>query len=155
MLTRTNSKNGDELSILGFGCMRFPMKGVNIDEPRSIALIRTAIDQGMNYFDTAYFYHGGKSESLLGEALSGGYREKVKIATKLPPFMVTKLDGADDRKDRGHHGRYQLADQKLGVVSVVVLEYLVQTVEAMCQVADDYAHENQRLNHEDGPDESP
>jgi predicted aldo/keto reductase-like oxidoreductase len=94
MLTRRNNKNGDELSILGFGCMRFPMKGAGIDEPRAIALIRTAIDQGMNYFDTAYFYHGGKSEALLGDALSGGYRERVKVATKLPPFMVSKLEGA-------------------------------------------------------------
>ncbi len=94
MLTRVNQKNGEELSILGFGCMRFPQKGVSIDEPRSIALIRSAIDQGMNYFDTAYFYHGGKSEALLGDALAGGYRERVKIATKLPPFMVSKLDGA-------------------------------------------------------------
>lgn len=94
MLTRKNNKNGDELSILGFGCMRFPMKGTGIDEPRSIAMIHDAIDKGMNYFDTAYFYHGGKSESLLGDALTGGYREKVKIATKLPPFMVSKLEGA-------------------------------------------------------------
>ncbi len=94
MLTRTNNKNGDELSILGFGCMRFPMKGSNIDEVRSIGMIRDSIDKGVNYFDTAYFYHNGKSESLLGEALSGGYRERVKIATKLPPFMVSKLAGA-------------------------------------------------------------
>jgi predicted aldo/keto reductase-like oxidoreductase len=94
MLTRKNGKNNDELSILGFGCMRFPMKGMNIDEPRAIAMIRDAIEQGMNYFDTAYFYHGGKSESLLGEALSGGYRERVKVATKLPPFLVSKLEGA-------------------------------------------------------------
>lgn len=94
MLTRNNYKNDDKLSILGFGCMRFPMKGNSIDEPRTIALIREAIEKGVNYFDTAYFYHGGKSESMLGEALSGGYRERVKIATKLPPFMVTKLDGA-------------------------------------------------------------
>ena len=94
MLTRKNEKNGDELSILGFGGMRFPVKGSSIDEPRAIAMIRDAIDQGVNYFDTAYFYHGGKSESLLGEALSGGYREKVKVATKLPGFMVKKLDGA-------------------------------------------------------------
>lgn len=94
MLTRRNNKNGDELSILGFGCMRFPMKGTSIDEARSISMIRDSIDKGMNYFDTAYFYHGGKSENLLGEALTGGYREKVKIATKLPPFMVSKLDGA-------------------------------------------------------------
>jgi predicted aldo/keto reductase-like oxidoreductase len=94
ILTRKNEKNGDELSILGFGCMRFPMKGSSIDEARTIAMIRDAIDQGMNYFDTAYFYHGGKSETMLGEALSGGYREKVKITTKLPPFLVSKLEGA-------------------------------------------------------------
>lgn len=94
MLTRTNQKNGEELSILGFGCMRFPMKGGSIDEPRSIAMIRDSIEKGINYFDTAYFYHNGKSESLLGNALEGGYRERVKIATKLPPFMVTKLEGA-------------------------------------------------------------
>ena len=94
MLTRKNNKNGDELSILGFGCMRFPMKGASIDEERSIAMIRDSISKGINYFDTAVFYNNGKSEALLGEALSGGYREKVKIATKLPPFMVSKLEGA-------------------------------------------------------------
>lgn len=94
MLTRRNEKNGDELSILGFGCMRFPMKGNNIDEARSIALLRDAIEKGVNYFDTAYFYNNGRSEALLGEALSNGYRERVKIATKLPPFMVSKLEGA-------------------------------------------------------------
>jgi predicted aldo/keto reductase-like oxidoreductase len=94
MLTRRNDKNGDELAILGFGCMRFPTKGNSIDEPRAIAMIRSAIEQGMNYFDTAYFYHAGKSESLLGDALTGGFRERVKVATKLPPFMVNKLEGA-------------------------------------------------------------
>jgi uncharacterized protein len=96
MMTRVNQKNGENLSILGFGCMRFPTKGnaTNIDEPRAIAMIHDAIAKGVNYFDTAYIYHGGKSESLLGEALKGGYREKVKIATKLPPFLVKKLDNA-------------------------------------------------------------
>ncbi len=94
MLTRRNEKNGDELSILGFGCMRFPMKGNSIDETRSIAMIRDSIEKGINYFDTAYFYHSGKSEALLGDALLGGYRERVHIATKLPPFMVSKLEGA-------------------------------------------------------------
>ncbi|MBH1941836.1 aldo/keto reductase [Mobilitalea sibirica] len=94
MMTRDNHKNGDQLSILGFGCMRFPMKGTGIDETRSIAMIRNSIEKGVNYFDTAYFYHGGKSESLLGKALRDGYRERVKIATKLPPFMLSKLEGA-------------------------------------------------------------
>ncbi len=94
MLTRINQKNGEELSILGFGCMRFPARAGVIDEPRAIKMIHDAIDKGVNYFDTAYIYHAGKSESLLGKALVGGFREKVKIATKLPPFMVKNLDNA-------------------------------------------------------------
>ncbi len=94
MLTRTNQKNGEELSILGFGCMRLPTKGREVDEPRAIALIHAAIENGVNYFDTAYIYGNGKNEALLGAALAGGWREKVKIATKLPPFMVKTLANA-------------------------------------------------------------
>ena len=94
MKTRANAKNGDDLSILGFGCMRLPVQNGSIDEPRAIALIHRAVEAGVNYFDTAYIYHKGKSEALLGKALAGGLREKVYIATKLPPFMVKNLDGA-------------------------------------------------------------
>ena len=94
MLTRTNQKNGEELSILGFGCMRLPKNGREIDEQRSIEMIHEAIRQGVNYFDTAYIYNNGKSESVLGAALAGGWREEVKIATKLPPFMVKTLANA-------------------------------------------------------------
>lgn len=89
MLTKKNIKNSDELSILGFGCMRLPS-----DEDAAIKLIRDAIEKGVNYFDTAYIYKAGKNEVVLGNALSGGYREKVKIATKLPPYMVNSLDAA-------------------------------------------------------------
>jgi len=94
MITKINKKNGDKLSILGFGCMRLPTKGGTIDEPMAIAMIHDYIEKGVNYFDTAYIYHAGKSESFLGKALLGGYRERVKIATKLPPYMVKKLDSA-------------------------------------------------------------
>ncbi|WP_313344028.1 aldo/keto reductase [Sedimentibacter sp.] len=89
MLTKKNIKNGDELSTLGFGCMRLPS-----DEDAAIKLIRDAIEKGVNYFDTAYIYKAGRNEVVLGKALSGGYREKVKIATKLPPYMVNSLDAA-------------------------------------------------------------
>ena len=88
MLYRRMPKNGDMLSILGFGCMRLPMKEGRIDEARAIAQIRHAIDSGVNYVDTAWPYHGGMSEPLLGKALAGGYREKVKVATKLPSWLI-------------------------------------------------------------------
>ena len=94
MKTRINRKNGSKISILGFGCMRLPTKNGNIDEQRSINLIRSAARAGVNYFDTAYIYHRGKSEVLLGKALAGDLRTQVSIATKLPPFMVSKLDSA-------------------------------------------------------------
>ncbi len=95
MKYRKNPKNGDMLSILGFGCMRFPKNGNAVDEERAKLEIKKAIENGINYFDTAYIYHGGKSEGILGDALVDGLREKVKIATKLPPFMVRKAEDID------------------------------------------------------------
>jgi len=88
MLFRTVPKTGDRLSILGFGCMRLPSKNGGIDEARAIRQIRHAIDSGVNYLDTAPAYHLGKSEQVLGKALQDGYREKVRIATKLPHWEV-------------------------------------------------------------------
>jgi len=89
MLHRKMPKNGDELSILGFGCMRLPVKenGV-IDEERARNQVRHAIDHGVNYLDTAWPYHMGESEQFLGRALADGYREKVKVATKLPTWLI-------------------------------------------------------------------
>ncbi len=88
MQYRIVPKNGDKLSVLGFGCMRLPLKGEVIDEERAIKQIRYAIDNGVNYIDSAPPYHGGESEKLLGKALLDGYRERVKVATKLTPFML-------------------------------------------------------------------
>jgi predicted aldo/keto reductase-like oxidoreductase len=97
MLYRTMKKTGDDLSILGFGCMRLPMKGLGIDEERAVNQIRFAIDHGVNYLDTALMYPG--SEALVGKALSDGYREKVKVATKLPPFQLKKREDMDKLLD--------------------------------------------------------
>ena len=88
MLYRKMPKNGDALSILGFGCLRLPMAAGKIDEERAIAQIRHAIDCGVNYLDTAWPYHHGESEPLLGKALRDGYRERVKIATKVPTWLI-------------------------------------------------------------------
>ena len=89
-------KNGDKLSILGFGAMRLPMKeDGSIDEERATKQVRYAIDQGLNYIDTAWPYHMGQSEPFVGRALLDGYRKKVKIATKLPSWMVESREDMD------------------------------------------------------------
>ncbi len=95
MLYRTMPKNGDQLAILGFGCMRLPMIAGKVDEKRAIAQIRYSIDQGINYVDTAWPYHGGESEPLLGKALKEGYRQRVNVATKLPTWKVFARDDMD------------------------------------------------------------
>lgn len=96
MLYRKMPENGDELSILGFGCMRLPLKeNGTIDEERARDQVRYAIDQGVNYIDTAWPYHMGESEPFVGRALTDGYREKVKLATKLPSWTVKSTEDMD------------------------------------------------------------
>jgi len=79
------------VSILGFGCMRLPLLDgdmEHIDEPRATRLLLDAIDAGINYVDTAYPYHNGRSETFLGQALRGGFRERIQLATKCPTWLV-------------------------------------------------------------------
>lgn len=96
MLYREMGKTGDKVSILGFGCMRFRELNGRIDEELTERQLLQAIDSGVNYFDTAYVYHGGKSESFLGKVLSQGLRDKVRIATKLPIYMIHSQKGMDE-----------------------------------------------------------
>jgi predicted aldo/keto reductase-like oxidoreductase len=96
MLYRKMPKNGDELSILGFGAMRLPtISDGSIDEEKATQMVRYAIDNGVNYVDTAWPYHMGQSEPFLARALADGYREKVKIATKMPQWMVKSQEDMD------------------------------------------------------------
>lgn len=95
MQYRTLKKTGDEISILGFGCMRLAQKFGRIDEKRATRQIHYAIDKGVNYFDTAMFYHNGTGEPFVGRALSNGHRQKVKVATKIFPLYVDKHEAMD------------------------------------------------------------
>ncbi|MDD1694905.1 MAG: aldo/keto reductase [Methanoregula sp.] len=96
MLYRKIPKSGDELSILGFGCMRLASNAdYSIDEERATKQLRSAIDNGVNYVDTAWPYHMGQSEPFVGRALAGGYREKVRLATKLPSWLIGTREDMD------------------------------------------------------------
>ncbi len=107
MQYRNLGKTGLKVSALGFGAMRLPLLKMppfrktdkpvfpSVDEAESIRMIRYAIDHGVNYIDTGYFYCGGESEKIIAEALKDGYRKKVKIATKLPVYLAEKKDDFD------------------------------------------------------------
>ena len=89
-----NDKHGEPLSILGYGCMRFSRKGAGVDIEKTERELMAAYRSGVNYFDTAYIYPG--SESALGEILErNGIRDKVRIATKLPQYLVRNKASLD------------------------------------------------------------
>ncbi|AKG34927.1 aldo/keto reductase [Paenibacillus durus] len=104
MLYRKYGKTNEMVSVLGFGCMRLPVidgNARNIDDDKAIAMLRYGIDNGINYVDTAYPYHGdgmggpGESEPFVARALKDGYRDKVNIATKLPSWLIKTREDMD------------------------------------------------------------
>ena len=98
MADRTIGKTGVSVFPLGLGAMRLPLKGggiasfhskrEDIDIEASVELIRRAVDLGVNYIDTAIPYVAGLSEEILAQALSGGYRERINLATKATPWLL-------------------------------------------------------------------
>ena len=94
MQYRTNPKNGQPLSALGYGCMRFTKKGAAIDQEKANREMAAALELGVNYFDTAYIYPG--SEEALGSFMQTyGCRDRLNIATKLPQYRVKKQEDFD------------------------------------------------------------
>jgi len=94
MQYRTNPKNGQQLSALGYGCMRFTRKGGGIDQEKANRELKRALELGVNYFDTAYIYPG--SEAALGSFIKTyDCRDKLNIATKLPQYRVKRPEDFD------------------------------------------------------------
>ncbi len=121
MLYRKMKKAAPELSILGFGCMRLPqMENGEIDEETATAMLRYAIDHGVNYVDTAYPYHNGMSEPFVGQALAGGYRERVNLATKLPSWLIKSREDMDRYLDE------QLARLRTDVIDFYLVHGLMR-----------------------------
>ncbi len=112
MQKKVFGRTGLEMSILGFGCMRLPVidpkDPTTIDYDLSTAMIRKAIDRGLNYVDTAWPYHSnsrsepGHSELFVARALKDGYRDRVHLATKLPTWLI------EDRRDMNKYLDAQL-----------------------------------------------
>ena len=87
-------RHGEAISILGYGCMRFSRKGAGVDVDKTEQELMAAYNAGVNYFDTAYIYPG--SEAALGEILErNGIRDQVRIATKLPQYLVKNRASLD------------------------------------------------------------
>lgn len=95
MLYRTVPRTEEKLSVLGYGGMRFPTQRGRLDSARATELLRAAVAGGVNYFDTAWTYHNGASERLLGEVFAGAARAGVNIATKLPHWLVRTREDMD------------------------------------------------------------
>lgn len=103
MKTKPLGNTGIQVPILGLGGMRFPLangepgytSSRGIDEEKTIELVRHAIDNGVNYIDTAFNYLHGESEKTLGKALADGYREKTILATKSPIWMIKSPEDFD------------------------------------------------------------
>ena len=124
MKYRKFGKTGQSISALGFGCMRFPAIDKDpsrIDEDLATEMIRLALDGGINYFDTAYTYHGkdlskgGASEPFLGRAIKSTRREDIYLTTKLPSWLVKAPEDLDrflaeqsERLDTGYIDFYML-----------------------------------------------
>lgn len=136
MLYRKFGKTGVDISILGFGLMRLPLsttdeadtdRNKKIDEAEATRMVHKAIDLGVNYFDTAYVYHGEMSETFTGKALSGGKRNNVLIASKNPvwraketgdfeKFLHTQLE----RLQTDHIDFYLLHSLSIGTFNKIV-----------------------------------
>ena len=138
MTYRINPRNGDRISLLAFGCMRFPVlpeatrpSGPEIDNAAAAALVDYAMAHGVNYFDTAWRYHAGMSEVMIGKALKRYPRESFFLADKMPGAINPTLEQAKDLF------RTQLERCQVDYFDYYLL-HSVRTVEAFKQTYEEY-----------------
>lgn len=127
-----NDRYGNQLSVLGYGCMRFTRKGGSIDLPKAEREVMHAIGQGVNYFDTAYIYPG--SEAALGKILEQNHcREQVYIATKLPHYLMRSVEAAEKCFQE------QLKRLKTGYIDYYLMHMLTDDVtwKSLCEMGID------------------
>lgn len=119
MEKRKLEKLGIETSLLGFGCMRFPVTAEGkIDEPKAQEMLDKAIAAGVNYIDTAYPYHDGESEPFVGRALKKYDRKSFYLATKLPVWLVKS------KEDAGKYFEEQLSRLQTDYIDFYLLHAL-------------------------------
>ena len=130
MLYRNFGKTNEKVSILGFGAMRLPVMEndpTKIDEKEAINMIRYSIDHGVNFIDTAYpyggfdMYKGGQSEPIVAKALKDGYRERVKLSTKLPSWLI------ETRKDMDKYLNEQLERLETDAIDFYLIHGVTKT----------------------------
>lgn len=130
MLYRNFGKTNEKVSILGFGAMRLPAMEndpTKIDEKEAIKMIRYSIDHGVNFIDTAYpyggfdMYKGGQSEPIVGKALKDGYRDRVKISTKLPTWLI------ETREDMDKYLNEQLERLETDIIDFYLIHGITKT----------------------------
>ncbi len=129
-----------QVSALGFGAMRLPTSRrflvKTVDTKEAIETLRLGFDRGINYVDTAYPYHLGRSETVVGQALKDGYRDRVKLVTKLPVFIMRKAEQFDTyletqlkRLDTDHLDAYLLHSLNVSGFSKVKRFDLIEKLE--------------------------
>jgi hypothetical protein len=123
MQYRTFQKTGEQISLLGLGTFRLPLSdNGSVNEAEALKIIRAAIDGGVNYIDTAYMYHDGASEVIIGKALKDGYRDKVFIADKM---FVTLIE---DEEGQQHYFNEQLSRLDVSTIDMYLVHSVTETV---------------------------
>ena len=138
MEMRKMERLGVEASLLGYGCMRLPVReDGKIDEEKATALLEKGLANGINYIDTAYPYHNGESESFVGKVLKNHPRDSFYLATKMPSWEIHKVEDVDrifaiqlDRLQTNYVDFYLIhaigRDKWRELVSLGVVEHLEQ-----------------------------